>query len=285
VSIASEIDLLIAICEDYFKQRSFDVQRGYPLHQHVRWRPQIYAVKDQDSIALDVRVTESIPKFFRDILKSAVRLLGNVKVYMAIHAEAKFLDTYVKQTKSLGIGLYLIDGNVLQRKVKPKEPRRNFVSTPSGKRAQAIILRHGSRFSAWRELGQVFADANQFVKLIDPYCEEATLQHLLHVKKSVAIRLITSFSGYRLSQEPVFQAACRQFKSDCPRFKACKCNPRAIHDRYYITENETWMLGPSVKDVGLRFGCVARIEDNQARIEIEQFFDSIWSDPNSVAIV
>lgn len=286
MSSAPEIDLLIAICEDYFKQRNYVVKRSYPLHQHVRWRPHIYAEKGEDNIALDVRLTESIPRFFADTLKSAKRLLPNLKIYMAIPAEAKSLDTYIGQTKSLGIGLFLIEGNLLQQKAKPKKSRRkNYVSTPSGKKVQAIILRSGSRYAAWLELGQVLVAANQYVKLIDPYCDEKTLKQLLHIKQGVEIKLVTTFSGSRQSQERVFEAACHQFKMDYPKFEARKCDPRVIHDRYYITENETWMLGPSVKDIGLKFGCLARVEDGQARIEIEQFFESVWNDSGSIVIV
>lgn len=286
MSAALEIDLLVAICEDYFKQRNYAVKKSCPLHQHIRWRPHIFAEKSGDKIALDVRLTDSIPKFFRDILKDARRLLPNLKIYMAIPAEAKSIDIYVKQTKSTGIGLFIIDGTILQQKVKPKKSRgKNYVSTPSGKRTQTIILRSGSRYAAWIELGQVLASANQYAKLIDPYCDEKTLGHLLHVKQNVEIKLITAFSGSRQPQERVFKVACQQFKMDHPKFLARKCDPRTIHDRYYITEKQTWMLGSSVKDVGLKFGCLARIEDVQAVTEIEQFFEGIWNDPNSIMIV
>lgn len=281
-----EIDLLIAICEDYFKQRNYDVRREQSLHQHVRWRPQIYASKGDESIALDVRLTDSIPRWFKDILKSARRLLPDLKIYVAIPTEGQFTSAYEKQTRSLGIGLFLINGTVLKQKVRPTKPRRrNFISTPSGRRAQAIIIRAGSWFAAWVELGQVFANANQYVKLLDPYCDEGTLEHLLHVKSDTEIKLVTAFSGPRKSQEPVFKAACRRFKKDYPKFEARKCDPKAIHDRYYITERETWMLGSSVKDVGLKFACLARVEDSHAKTEIERFFDNIWRGPSSATIV
>jgi hypothetical protein len=286
VSSSTDIDLLVAICEDHFRQRGYSIRKGHPLHQHIRWRPNIFATKGQDNIALDVRLTESMPLFFREILKSARRLLPEIRIYMAVPNEQCFVDTYVRQTKSLGIGLFTIDGNILQEKVKPQKPRKmNFVSTPSGKKAQAIILRPGSRYGAWVELGQVLANAVRYVKLIDAYCDEKTLEHLLHVKTGVEIKVITTFSGPRRSQEPIFKAACRQFKSDHPRFEARKSDPKAVHDRYFVTESETWILGPSVKDAGLKFGCLAKIEDPQAKTEIEQFFEDTWNNPSSAKII
>ena len=283
---ASDIDLLIEICEDHFRQRNYTVTRSPPLHLHVRWRPHIYAKKNDEQIALDVRLTDSIPKFFRGILKSAKSLMPELKIYMAIPSEAKSKDTYINQTRKLKIGLFSIDGNRLVELVKPKKARRrNFVSTPSGKRAQAIILRPGSRYSTWLEIGQVLSRAQKCLKVIDPYCEETTLKYFLHMNRNVRIQLITSFHGARATKEPLFRAACQQFKLDYPLFEVVICPSNMIHDRYFITESETWMLGPSAKDAGLKFGCLARIMDPQARTEIEKYFDGIWSSPRSARIV
>lgn len=286
MSLSSEIDLLTAICQDYFEQRGYKVKKEPSLHPHVRWRPQILAIKGREALVFDVRLTPSMPKFFREIIRSARRLLPDFKVYMAIPADAAFRNTYVKQTKSLGAGLFLIDGTVLREKVKPEKPKGlNFVSTPSGKRAQAIILRPESRFAAWVEISQVLTSASRYVKLIDPYSDEGTLKNLLHANRNVDIRLITAFSGSRRSQESVFKAACQVFKKDYPCFEALKCSPTLIHDRYCITEKETWMLGPSVKDAGSKFGCLARIDDAKARTDIEEFFDHIWNLRTSTKII
>lgn len=278
------LDLLIDICEDHFKQRSYSVDRSKAMHPHLRWRPHIYARKNSQEIALDVRLTDSIPKFFREILKSARSLIPGLNIYVAIPQETDARETYINQTRSLKVGLFAINGNNLVELAKPRKiRRRKYVRTPSGKRAQAVILRPGSRYAAWLEISKVLSRAKQYLKVVDPYCEEDTLLYFLKVSSNVRVQLVTSFYGTRVAKEPIFKAACQRFKLDRPLFEAKKC--QKIHDRFFVTESETWMLGPSAKDAGLKFGCIARIDDIQARTEIKKYFDSIWTGSGSTKIV
>lgn len=280
-----DIETLVDICADYFEQRGFKVRSNCVLHDQIRWRPHVYAIKGKEKIVLDVRTTSSMPPLWLDTFKKIRETLSEVKVFFAVPVEMKAKAGFRERINKFGVGLFYIDKNVLRKIIDPKElinlekkVKTKTVRIPSGDDVQAVVLGPGSRYAAWLEIGgKILAKARKYVKIIDPWATEETLRHFLHVSENVNLQLITAFSRERITCKPIFDAACKQFKKDRPRFNAAECNCYDVHDRYFITEKGVWMSGPSIKDAGKKFGTIAKIIDARAAREIKRFFSTLWS--------
>lgn len=276
-----DLETLIEICKDFFEQRGFKVYRNHSLHSQIMWSFHIYAVKNKEKIALDIRTTSSMPPLWPSTLLEIRRRTPTVKVFFAIPRE-KITPKFKRDLDKLGIGLFCIDKNRLQvvinQKIKIVRGREKTVAkTPYGRDVSAVVLHPGSPYLSWLKIGEILKPSKIYVKIIDPYATEETLQHLLHTNEKVNLRFITAFSFKRQSYKPIFYAACKQFKKERQKFSAVECSSTDIHDRYFINEKEVWMMGPSIKNAGTKFGTIARIDDSQGKREIMQFFDDLWS--------
>jgi hypothetical protein len=137
-----------------------------------------------------------------------------------------------------------------------------------------IILRPEKPFTGVRELQKILENADGYVKIIDPYIDEETLDALMSIPKELPIRFITSFTGGE-EKERRFVRLCRKFKIERLGFEIRKCDPNLIHDRFILTKSRGWSIGASLKDIGKRLSMIKELSP-KAKTEMDTLFEQIW---------
>ena len=104
------------------------------------------------------------------------------------------------------------------------------------------VFSTGCVWDAYTYVSNLVRTATESVILIDPFVDERTL--LLLDKRADNVSC-TVYTRYSQQIELDFQKHNQQCTPIC-RVQL----PRSVHDRYLIIDNEVWLLGASVKDMG-----------------------------------
>jgi hypothetical protein len=100
----------------------------------------------------------------------------------------------------------------------------------------------GCVWDAYTYVSNLVRIATERLILIDPFVDERTL--LLLDKRTVGVDC-TVYTRYSKQTEIDFEKHNQQ----CEPIRIIQM-PQAVHDRYLIIDNEVWLLGASVKDMG-----------------------------------
>lgn len=146
-----------------------------------------------------------------------------------------------------------------------------------------ILLEPGKPFSAQKVLRDIFADANRYVKILDPWVNDRSLDPLLYVKNGVKIQFLCSQTGGREKKHRLARSA-KNLQAEKPKFSIRKAKREEMHDRWVITDKGIWSLSQSIKDLGRR-ETIAFIapHSRQTKKKVESFFDTQWEKANEIA--
>lgn len=183
----------------------------------------------------------------------------------------KRLDTKIRHT--LNILLTFLNQPLIFNKDIPQFLKT--VQVEKKKQAKEIVIPPQRPFTGLKELKNVFENVDGYVKIIDPYVGEETLDLLINIPEKISILLITSFTGGK-SKERRFKRACKKFKIEKPEFEIRKCDPKLIHDRFILTRSKGWSVGTSLKDIGRKLSMINEISP-QTKAEMETIFEQIWN--------
>ena len=142
--------------------------------------------------------------------------------------------------------------------------------------SKEILLEPGKPFSAHKVLRDILANADRYIKILDPWVNERSLDALLHVKNGVKIQFLCSETGGR-EKERSFARSVKSLQVEKPLFNLRKAKREEMHDRWIITDRGIWSLSQSIKDIGRR-ETIAFIapHSKQMKKKVESFFDSLW---------
>jgi len=137
-----------------------------------------------------------------------------------------------------------------------------------------VIVPSGKPFTGSIKLKEILKDSQGYVKIIDPYVDETTLELLLDVPNDLSIKLLTAQIGGD-GKERRFRRKCQMFKEERPKFEIRKCDPKLFHDRFILTQIQGWNIGTSLKDVGKKMSMIKEMTV-QTKHEVEKMFDQTW---------
>lgn len=152
-----------------------------------------------------------------------------------------------------------------------------FEIMKSGKDYLLSKLREGSvqlfyfepdkRYSSKRILAKnILGALNGDLKIIDPYCNERTLDILKDVKGR-KVKILTRLENIREKDRDRFLREIRDFKSENENIDFRSYPHADIHDRYVISSEYLAILGHSIKDLGSKES-FAILLDNDANKNI-----------------
>jgi hypothetical protein len=110
----------------------------------------------------------------------------------------------------------------------------------------------GCVWDAWTYISDLVRSARQRIVLIDNFVDERTL--LLLDKRAVGVEC-TVHTRFSKQSELDFEKHNEQ-NAEIKRIQL----PLHIHDRYLIVDNEVWLLGASVKDMGRGLCTVIKVD-------------------------
>ena len=137
------------------------------------------------------------------------------------------------------------------------------------------LLPPGSPYTGFRMIEELLRKVDGYVKIIDPYVDEGTLDILSKVTKEVPIFLLTTFKRGN-GKEKRFVKLCKKFKIERPRFEIRKCEPKLIHDRFIFTKSKGWAIGTSIKDLGKKMSMITALTEKSLK-DTEELFKQIWA--------
>jgi len=142
--------------------------------------------------------------------------------------------------------------------------------------SKEVLLEPGKPFSAQKILRDMLANADRYIKILDPWVNERSLDALLHVKNGIKIQLLCSQTGGR-EKERRLARSVKSLQVEKPFFNLRKAKREEMHDRWIITDKGIWSLSQSMKDIGRR-ETIAFIapHSKQTKKKVESFFDSLW---------
>lgn len=155
---------------------------------------------------------------------------------------------------------------------------REIPSRPSKKRFE-LLVEPSTPFSSQQPVKEILANVQGYVKVVDPWVDEYTLDILLNVPKDVPIMLLTENIGGDETARS-FIRSCKRFMVERPRFQIRKCDKGLLHDRYVIGQNKAYNIGSSLKDLGKRLSSINEITETKPAVE-EQF-NRIWAMSNKL---
>jgi len=152
---------------------------------------------------------------------------------------------------------------------------KNQVENQVPSKAKGVILvqpRHP--YTALREVERILGVAKEYLKIVDPWLGEESLDFLWKVSPTVPIRVLTKTV---VDSESFNSAYRRLVREKGGGIEIRKTDSDELHDRIIITEDQVWLLGPSLKDLGKKLGTISKISDKKVRNQMETFFDRIWN--------
>ncbi|MBI3842486.1 MAG: hypothetical protein HY295_05020 [Thaumarchaeota archaeon] len=185
--------------------------------------------------------------------------------------EKKKPDYSILATKmqSTLLALEVVERTAVKKDIKPEE------KIPAGA-IDVITVEKAQPYTALKRIESIFQNATGYVKIMDKYVGEHTLDFAWKIPVSIPVNILTSIIGNKTKSK--FDVAFKRIIKERPSAVEIRlCDPSEFHDRYIITKNELWQSGPSLKDLGItKWGTVSKIGDATTKIEIEKKFDDLW---------
>lgn len=143
-----------------------------------------------------------------------------------------------------------------------------------------IVIAPGKPFTSVVKLKEILRILKGYVKIIDTYVDEMTLELLLSIPEELPIKVLTVYTGGK-GKEQRFLRRCWGFKEERPQFEIRKCDKNLIHDRFVLDLNQGWSIGSSLKDLGKKMSMI-NVLSAESKKETEKIFDEIWIKSTSI---
>jgi len=139
------------------------------------------------------------------------------------------------------------------------------------------------RYTSKRILSKNILDSIEGkLRIVDPYCDERTLDILTGVKNR-AIKFLTKVENLRENKRNRFLRELQDFKSENPNMELRNYQHTDIHDRYIISSKLLVILGHSIKDLGNKESFAIILDKGISKNIVETLienFDRRWKQSN-----
>lgn len=136
-----------------------------------------------------------------------------------------------------------------------------------------VFLEPGKPFSAGVKVESIFTKMKGTIKISDPYVDVKTLD-LIHRSMNVStpIRLLT----VQVKDEAMIKREIQKLQIEGFNLEIRKVSSSILHDRYLIDDNNFWLSGNSLNNIGKKESFIIMLGGDMRNI-LNQTFDSRWS--------
>jgi len=138
------------------------------------------------------------------------------------------------------------------------------------------------RYTSKRRLSNILDNLKGELRIVDPYCDERTLDVLKDVGNRV-VKFLTRVENLKGQARNQFLRELQDFKSENPNIEFRNYLNTDIHDRYIISSEFLVILGHSIKDLGGKesFAIVLSKDASKNMIEaLIENFNRRWKQSN-----
>ena len=236
------------ICAKHFagKRVFFDAQ----ISTEVRWRPHLY-VTNGDELILDIRVTSTVPAYQLETYREIRNQIPELRIYTVILGKNEYYFPFIEQCSKYGIGVFVIDGQILRELLKPSLPTIQNV-----RERDQFAIQPDSPYGNILSLKEVFRRCKKFIHWYEKDLPKKALETLYHgfedkdIKKVDEIKLLraldNSVDESLLSEFTRFRAelAGKHEVNAEMRIVCDKSLKRSLHDRFLYTEGIAFVIPP-----------------------------------------
>jgi len=150
---------------------------------------------------------------------------------------------------------------------------------------QLFHFEPGKRFSSKRILSKnILGNLIGDLKIVDPYCNERTLDILKDVKDR-EVKVLTRIENLKEKARKRFLRELEDFKSENDNIELRDYPHTDIHDRYIISSDFLAILGHSIKDLGNKESFAILLDKNANRNIVEALvenFNRRWKQSKTI---
>jgi len=156
---------------------------------------------------------------------------------------------------------------------------KDYLLSQSGGSVELFYFEPCKRFTSKRTIStDILSNLKGDLKIVDPYCNERTLDILKEVKDK-KIDFLTRLENLEEKDRTKFLRELEDFKSEYDNAEFRSYPNTEIHDRYIISSDSLVILGHSIKDLGSKesFAIIMRKDQNQNIVEaLVENFNRRW---------
>ena len=159
---------------------------------------------------------------------------------------------------------------------KLMEKGRRELFVVSMDKPTVIIIEPGKPYTSKSILFEsVLSKLRGKIKICDPYCGPRTLDILSKLDKKESILILAQ----NIEDKPHgnFQRVLSDFKTERVNIDIKLYDKSELHDRYIISEDEMWLMGHGLKDLGKKESFVVKL-GKDIRDSMEAVFNRRWKD-------
>jgi len=150
---------------------------------------------------------------------------------------------------------------------------------------QLFYFEPGRRFSSKRILSKnILANLKGELKIVDPYCNERTLD-ILRDLRDREVKILTRIENLREKEKNRFLREIEDFKTENKNIEFRSYLGKDIHDRYVISSDFLAILGHSIKNLGSKESFVILLNRNVSKTIVEvlnENFDRRWKQSKTI---
>lgn len=150
---------------------------------------------------------------------------------------------------------------------------------------QFFYFEPGRRYSSKRILSKRILDSLRgSLKIVDPYCNERTLDILKDIKDR-EVSVLTRVENLREKERDRFLREIEDFKSESKNIEFRSYPHTDIHDRYVISSEYLAILGHSIKDLGNKESFAILLDKNSSKNIVEaltEIFNRRWRQSKTI---
>jgi hypothetical protein len=168
--------------------------------------------------------------------------------------------------------IQILLGNILRDEKDLAEAEHNSKITE-------LFLPPGSQHTAYQQIRDIVAAAQQELVIVDNYVDSSLLQLLINVAPSVSVKVLT------FNMKGDFAHEVSKFRQQYGTVIEVKQKRGEFHDRFVVVDSsKAYHLGASIKDFGARAAMINLIEDpdNVAALLATQL--NSWNSAQSVTL-
>lgn len=137
-----------------------------------------------------------------------------------------------------------------------------------------------TEFRAFYHVIKLVESASVRLDVIDQYPDELTLLALSCAQDYISIRFLTR-PPRRKRKQVLFESYGRKLMKDKFGTEIRYVHSGTVHDRFIITERDSWALGHSIKDIGNKLSSISQ-KTKQETLQLQSIFDALWSNSTPI---
>lgn len=115
-------DELEKLLISHLAAQGFHVEIEKIIDERIRWRPDVFAKRDDSEFAIDIRLNDKITDFWLNTYKKTCEVCPHIKVFVAIPEDIVVPFTLGRRLEESNIGIILVSYEGISYLLEPRSP-------------------------------------------------------------------------------------------------------------------------------------------------------------------